>query len=69
VVQTTEALTGDRELWFPEGIPGFADARRFLLTDLTEDRVRDHALPQGSVDVKVCAIDVTWSALKLVRRR
>jgi len=38
-------------------------------TDLTEDRVRDHALPQGWVDVKVCAIDATWSALKLVRRR
>jgi hypothetical protein len=38
-------------------------------TDLTEDRVRDHALPQGWVDVKVCAVDGTWSALKLVRRR
>jgi hypothetical protein len=38
-------------------------------TDLTEDRVRDHALPQGWVDVKVCAIDATWSGLKLVRRR
>jgi hypothetical protein len=38
-------------------------------TDLTEDRVRDHALPLGWVDVKVCAVDATWSALKLVRRR
>lgn len=38
MVQGTKALTGDRELWFPEGIPGFAGARRFLLTDLTEDR-------------------------------
>jgi hypothetical protein len=37
-------------------------------TDLTEDRVRDHALPQGWVDVKVCAVDATWSGLKLVRR-
>ena len=40
-----------------------------MATDLTEDRVRDHALPRGWVDVKVCAVDATWSALKLVRRR
>ena len=38
-------------------------------TDLTEDRVRDVALPEGYVDVKVCAIDETWSGLKLVKRR
>jgi hypothetical protein len=37
-------------------------------TDLTEDGVRDHALPLGWVDVKVCAVDATWSGLKLVRR-
>jgi hypothetical protein len=37
-------------------------------TDLTEDGVRAHALPLGWVDVKVCAIDATWSGLKLVRR-
>lgn len=37
-------------------------------TDMTEDRVRDHALPLGWVDVKVCAVDGTWSGLKLVRR-
>jgi hypothetical protein len=38
-------------------------------TDVTEDVVRDVALPTGLVDVKVCAIDATWSALKLVVRR
>jgi hypothetical protein len=37
-------------------------------TDLTEDGVRAHALPLGWVDVKVCAVDATWSGLKLVRR-
>jgi len=37
-------------------------------TDLTEDGVRDHALPLGWADVGVCAVDVTWSGLKLVRR-
>jgi hypothetical protein len=37
-------------------------------TDLTEDVVRDHALANGRVDVKVCAIDDTWSGLKNVIR-
>jgi hypothetical protein len=39
-----------------------------VATDLTENVVRDHALANGLVDVKVCAIDETWSGLKLVRR-
>ncbi|HEY3002812.1 MAG TPA: DUF3052 domain-containing protein [Kribbellaceae bacterium] len=38
-------------------------------TDLTEDGIRELALPLGVVDVKVCAVDDTWSGLKLVRRR
>jgi hypothetical protein len=38
-------------------------------TDITEDAVRDAALPLGFVDVKVCAVDATWSGLKLVLRR
>ena len=38
-------------------------------TDITEDVVRAVALPLGFVDVKVCAVDDTWSALKLVVRR
>ena len=37
--------------------------------DLTEDHVREVALPLGLVDVKVCAIDDTWSGLKLVVRK
>jgi len=37
-------------------------------TDVTEDVVRAIALERGLVDVKVCAIDAVWSALKLVRR-
>ncbi|HEY6272871.1 MAG TPA: DUF3052 domain-containing protein [Terriglobales bacterium] len=39
-----------------------------LPTDLTEDVVRGVALGRGLVDVKVCAIDDTWSGLKLVIR-
>lgn len=38
-------------------------------TDITEDRVRDVALPAGWVDNKVCAIDETWSGLRCVMRR
>ncbi|RZT19605.1 hypothetical protein EV649_2741 [Kribbella sp. VKM Ac-2569] len=37
-------------------------------TDLDENWIRELALPLGVVDVKVCAIDATWSGLKLVRR-
>lgn len=40
-----------------------------VATDITEDRVREIALPLGLVDVKVCAIDAVWSGLKLVWRR
>jgi hypothetical protein len=38
-------------------------------TDITEDVIREVALPMGFVDIKVCAIDQTWSGLKLVVRR
>lgn len=39
-----------------------------VVTDITEDVVRREALAIGVVDVKVCAIDATWSGLKLVYR-
>ncbi len=38
-------------------------------TEITEDVIRDIALPLGFVDVKVCAVDEVWSGLKLVIRR
>jgi hypothetical protein len=37
-------------------------------TDITEDVVREVALPRGLVDTKVCAIDDIWSGLRLVWR-
>ena len=40
-----------------------------VATDLTEQTFRDLLLPSGWVDVKVCAIDDTWSGLKFVLRR
>ncbi len=38
-------------------------------TDITEDVIRDVCLPMGIVDVKVCAVDATWSGLKLMKRK
>ena len=38
-------------------------------SEITEDTVREIALPQGLVDIKVCAVDETWSGLKLVIRK
>jgi hypothetical protein len=39
-----------------------------VVTDMTENAVRKYALPRGLVDNKVCAIDATWSGLRLVVR-
>jgi len=38
-------------------------------TDITEDTIREVALPLGFVDIKVCAVTEIWSALKLVIRK
>jgi len=38
-------------------------------TDITEDTIREIALPLGFVDIKVCAVSEVWSALKLVIRK
>ena len=38
-------------------------------TEITEDTIREAALPLGLVDVKVCAVDEKWSGLKLVIRK
>lgn len=38
-------------------------------TDITEDTVREVALPLGFVDIKVCAVCAIWSGLKLVIRK
>jgi hypothetical protein len=40
-----------------------------VAADMTEGEVRAQALPLGLVDIKVCAVDETWSGLKLTRRR
>lgn len=40
-----------------------------VVTDITEDVIREVLLPLGLVDVKVAAVDATWSGLKLVIRK
>jgi hypothetical protein len=40
-----------------------------VATDVTEDTIREVALPQGWVDIKVCAVSDVWSGLKLVVRK
>ena len=58
------AIFPDRTLWV-----AWPKRASKVPTDITEDVVRELALPLGLVDVKVAAIDVTWSGLKLVWRR
>lgn len=55
----------------PDGMLWVAWPKRTsaVATDITEDVIREVALPAGLVDTKVCAIDATWSGLRLVIRR
>ncbi len=56
---------------FPDGGLWVAWPKRAsgVPTDITEDTVREVALPLGLVDNKVCAIDDVWSGLRVVWRR
>ena len=58
-----DAIRPDGMLWvsWPKKASGVA-------TDITEDVIREEALLTDLVDVKVCAVDETWSGLKLVIR-
>lgn len=58
------SIAADGTVWvsWPKKSAGVA-------TDITEDTIRAVALPMGFVDIKVCAVDATWSGLKLVIRR
>jgi hypothetical protein len=60
----SRAIEVDGGLWvaWPKRASGVA-------TDITEDVVREVALPAGLVDNKVCAIDEVWSGLRVVWRR
>jgi hypothetical protein len=61
-------LRGFREAIAPDGMVWVSWPKKAsgVATDLSDVVVRDIALPLGLVDIKVCAIDDTWSGLKLV---
>lgn len=63
----TASLTPAGALWVSWPKKAAAKASG-LVTDVTEDVVREVALPTGWVDTKVCAVDDTWSGLKCVLR-
>jgi hypothetical protein len=64
IVALGEAVFPDRALWV-----AWPKRASKVPTDMTEDVVRDVALPIGLVDTKVAAVDGTWSGLRLVWRR
>ena len=60
-----------RKLIVPDGVIWVSWPKKSsgLETDISEDKIRELALPLGLVDIKVCAVDEIWSGLKLVIRR
>ena len=59
-----ETMASDGHVWvsWPKKASG-------VPSEITEDTIREVALPMGLVDTKVCAVDETWSGLKLVIRK
>ncbi|MGZ5045744.1 MAG: DUF3052 family protein [Usitatibacter sp.] len=66
-----DALARLRTLLAPAGFVWVSWPKKAakVATDITEDTVREVALPMGFVDVKVCAVSEVWSGLKLVIRK
>lgn len=64
-------LSALRQLIAPSGFVWVSWPKRAsrVETDITEDTIRELALPLGLVDVKVCAVDEIWSGLKLMIRK
>ncbi len=62
--RTLRTMRPDAAIWvsWPKKSSGVA-------TDITEDGIREIALPMTLVDIKVCAVDEVWSGLKLVIRK
>lgn len=70
-VELAEALARYRATLAPDATVWVSWPKKAskVATDITEDVVREVALPLGFVDVKVCAVDEIWSGLKLVVRK
>jgi hypothetical protein len=64
LVRLRKTLASDGILWI-----SWPKKSADVKSEVTEDMIRQVALPLGLVDVKVCAVDKTWSGLKLMIRR
>jgi hypothetical protein len=64
LAQLRTTLRDDAALWI-----SWPKKASKVPTDITEDTIRELALPLGFVDVKVCAVSEVWSGLKLVVRK
>jgi hypothetical protein len=64
LIALRQSLRPDAALWV-----SWPKKAARVATDVTEDTIREVALPLGFVDVKVCAVTEVWSGLKLVVRR
>jgi hypothetical protein len=69
--QLSRYLPGARERIAPDGMIWVSWPKKSakVPSEVSEDTVREVALPLGLVDVKVCAVSDVWSGLKLVIRR
>ena len=64
IAKALERVDDDGALWI-----SWPKKSSPMFKDLTENQLREVVLPTGWVDVKVCAIDSDWSALRFVRRK
>jgi hypothetical protein len=69
--ELAQALASYRKLLSPQAAVWVSWPKKSarVATELTEDTVRELALPLGFVDIKVCAVNEVWSGLKLVVRK
>jgi hypothetical protein len=70
-VELKAKLRSYRRTMAPNGIVWVSWPKKSsgVATDITENVIRDVGLPAGLVDIKVCAVDETWSGLKLMIRK
>lgn len=70
-IQLESALHDCRRDIYPDGMIWVSWHKKAskLPTEITEDTIRELALPIGLVDIKVCSVNETWSGLKLVIRK
>jgi hypothetical protein len=70
ITELERDITALRQEILPNGMVWISWPKKAskIPTNITEDLIRQLALSNGLVDVKVCAVDEVWSGLKLVVR-